>query len=226
MSSSTPKDARTRAPRGTLSQHAIVEAAIGVVDRDGLAAVTTRRLADELGVRPMSLYTHFRDKDAILAAVAAELLGRIDWPEPVDDDVEWLRQMMRAYFRLLITYPVLLELDVVSDGTSETEARLSEEIYARLQQLHVDHRQAVGMVASLMRFVVGSAMFYRTRRAWDEDPDHWERVRLSLARLPAEVYPAVHALTTDFPVFSQWDVFEFGLDLLLSPLAAGPRSRA
>ncbi|WP_328609559.1 TetR family transcriptional regulator [Amycolatopsis sp. NBC_00345] len=217
MSSPRPKTARARAPRGTLSPEVIVHAAIELIDRDGLDAVTTRRLADQLGVRPMSLYTHFRDKDAILLAVTAELLSRFEWPDPGIDDVEWLRQVMHAYFRLFATYPAILQINVPSSEVAEVEARMSEQIYARLARLKVDHRTAIGLLATLIRFVLGCATLYPARRAWDEDPEHWERVRQQWTRLPAEMYPAMHAATTDFPTFTQWDVFEFGLDAILAP---------
>jgi len=221
MSSPRHKTAPARAPRGTLSPEVIVHAAIELIDRDGLDAMTIRRLADRLGVRPMSLYTYFRDKDAILLAVTAELLSRFQWPDPDLDDVAWLRQVMRAYFELFITHPAILQINAPADGVSEVEARMSEQIYARLARLRVDHRTAIGLLATLIRFVLGCAMLYPVRRAWDEDPQHWERVRQQWARLPAEVYPTVHATTVDFPTFTQRDVFEFGLDAILASL---PRS--
>jgi len=222
MSSPRHKTAPARAPRGTLSPEVIVHAAIELIDRDGLDAMTIRRLADRLGVRPMSLYTYFRDKDAILLAVTAELLSRFQWPDPDLDDVAWLRQVMRAYFELFITHPAILQINAPADGVSEVEARMSEQIYARLARLRVDHRTAIGLLATLIRFVLGCAMLYPVRRAWDEDPQHWERVRQQLARLPAEVYPAMHATTLDFPTFTQQDVFEFGLDAILASLPRSP----
>src|SRR3954468_21510820 len=102
----TPARRRPRAPRGTLNRDVIVKAAITVIDTDGLPALTTARLADELGVRPMSLYAHFQDKDAILKAVAAELFGRFRTPEQAESDLDLLGEMMRAYFTLLVDHPV------------------------------------------------------------------------------------------------------------------------
>jgi len=219
---SSPHTSRARAPRGTLSPEIIVATAIELIDRDGLAALSTRRLAAELGARPMSLYTHFRDKEAILAAVREALLDRFEWPDPGTEEVEWLRQVMRAYFRLYTAYPALLQMEVqTTRPVDEIEAKIGEQMYTRLARLNVDHRTAVGLLATLIRFVLGCATVYPARHAWDEDPGHWERVRQEWARMPAEVYPSMHAITDDFPAFSQWDVFEFGLDAILAPLAAG-----
>jgi TetR/AcrR family transcriptional regulator, tetracycline repressor protein len=54
----------------------IVERAIGLLDAAGLDALSMRKLAADLGVQPGALYHHFTGKDALLAAVADELLTR------------------------------------------------------------------------------------------------------------------------------------------------------
>lgn len=55
-----------RAPK--LTTELIVDTAINVADRDGLPALSMRRIADELGVGAMSLYRHISDKDALLVS--------------------------------------------------------------------------------------------------------------------------------------------------------------
>lgn len=210
-----------RAPRGTLNRGVIVAAAIALAERDGLGALTMRRLAEEeLGVRQMSLYTHFRSKDEILQAVRIELLDSLEWPDPTDDHLESLRQLLRAYFRLLVDHPVLLEIAAAAVADTDVATRVAEAMYGCLMRLEIDHRTAMGLVASLMRFILGSAMVYPTHIEWDFDPTYWERVRTRLAELPVEHYPALHDMTTDFPVFSQQEVFEFGLDSILARISS------
>ncbi|GEP36874.1 putative transcriptional regulator, TetR family protein [Nocardioides psychrotolerans] len=60
----------------------VVERAIDVLDRFGLADLTMRRLGTELGVQPSALYHHFVNKQSLLAAVADELLRRGERPLP------------------------------------------------------------------------------------------------------------------------------------------------
>jgi AcrR family transcriptional regulator len=55
-----------RGPRPALSTERIVRSAIAIADRDGLEAVTMRRLAESLGVRPMALYTYVPGKRELL----------------------------------------------------------------------------------------------------------------------------------------------------------------
>jgi AcrR family transcriptional regulator len=221
-SSSTNPGRRRRAPRGTLNEDVIVQAAIRVIAADGLDALTTQRLADDLGVRPMALYTHFRDKNAILRAVARELFSRFEMPESADSDIELLRGIMHAYFRLLVEHPVLLILvrGVLDDDVNPAEARFTEAIYGCMRRLRFDHHSAVGLVATFMRFILGSAFVHPTRRAWDEEPDHWERVRQRWLTLPAGTYPSMHELAShDYPAFTQQEAFEFGLQTLLGAVA-------
>ena len=57
-------------------RHDVVESAMAVLDAYGLADLSMRRLAADLGVRPAALYHHFASKQVLLAAVADELLAR------------------------------------------------------------------------------------------------------------------------------------------------------
>jgi AcrR family transcriptional regulator len=72
-----------RGPRPGLSVERIVRAAIGIADRDGLEAVTMRRLADSLGVRPMALYTYVPGKSELLDLMLDTVYGEMPqaaWP--------------------------------------------------------------------------------------------------------------------------------------------------
>ena len=76
--------------RRPLTQARVVELALGIIDREGLGALNMRRLAAAAGVKPMSLYHHFRGKGAIHAvaeAIAAAAVGLpptgADWRDQV-----------------------------------------------------------------------------------------------------------------------------------------------
>ncbi|WP_431905520.1 TetR/AcrR family transcriptional regulator [Micromonospora carbonacea] len=71
----------TRAP-ARLSRETIVAAAIDLADRDGLAGLSMRRLAQHLGVDAMSIYYHLRDKDTLLAAMVDAVAAEIETDVP------------------------------------------------------------------------------------------------------------------------------------------------
>ena len=66
MEKTPPK--RTRADRAGLSRAQVLDAALDLVDRDGVAALSMRRLGAELGVEAMTLYHYLPNKDACLTA--------------------------------------------------------------------------------------------------------------------------------------------------------------
>lgn len=82
----------------------VVERALLVLDTYGLADLTMRRLGSELGVQPSALYHHFANKQALLAAIADEILARgsrprtgTTWDELVTEACAELREAMLAY---------------------------------------------------------------------------------------------------------------------------------
>lgn len=92
-----------------LSREAIVEAGIAVADREGLDAVSMRRLGAELGANPMSLYHHVGDKDGLLGAMADTIVARIApaWAGP-GEPAAWigeLRALIMAARSVMVSHP-------------------------------------------------------------------------------------------------------------------------
>jgi AcrR family transcriptional regulator len=66
-----------RGPRAKLALADLVRAAIAVTDGEGLGALTTRRVADELGISPMSIYTYVPGKDELLDLMLDAVYGEL-----------------------------------------------------------------------------------------------------------------------------------------------------
>ena len=79
------------AERTKLSRSAVVDRALWLADADGVEALTIRRLAQELGVTPMALYWHFRNKDELIAGLADRVWGEIK--SDIDPEAAWPRQL-------------------------------------------------------------------------------------------------------------------------------------
>ncbi|MGI9602213.1 MAG: TetR family transcriptional regulator, partial [Acidimicrobiales bacterium] len=69
-------------PRSPLSPARLFGTAVTLADRDGLGAVTMRKLAAELDVEAMSLYHHVANKDEILDGMVDAVFAEIDLPSP------------------------------------------------------------------------------------------------------------------------------------------------
>lgn len=209
-----------RAPRGTLDRTLILRTAGALMSADGLDAVTMRRIGTELGVRPMALYTYFRSKDEILAAIFDEMVLGIELPARGEGTLDDLRQIMRRYFHIAAEHSELIRLSTANSLASPGELRFGEALYDILDRQELDRRSALGLLATLTRFTVGCATLYPERRAWDEDPDYWPNVQRLAGSLPAAEFPVLRSFGTDLPVFTQEEVFTFGLELIIGTIPA------
>lgn len=85
----------TTSRRPTLTREAIVDAAIRVAERDGLAKLSMRNLATELGFEVMSLYTHVANKADLHTSMVERSVEELEMPD-IDDTFEW-RSALRAH---------------------------------------------------------------------------------------------------------------------------------
>ena len=69
---------RTRAGRAGLSRQQVLDAALSLLDRDGIAALSMRRLGAELGVEAMTLYHYLPNKDALLDGVVERVMAEAE----------------------------------------------------------------------------------------------------------------------------------------------------
>jgi AcrR family transcriptional regulator len=88
-----------------LSSDRIVAAACALADREGLDAVTLRRLATELGVHVTSLYNHVATRDAIVDGIVELLISEADLPGSPRNWEEWVRGFVAAVGALAVAHP-------------------------------------------------------------------------------------------------------------------------
>jgi AcrR family transcriptional regulator len=91
--------------RPRLNRQRVLRAAVKLADRDGIEAVTMRRLGRELGVEAMSLYNHVANKDDILEGIADAVMAEIDQPREGTDWKAALRSNAIAVGDLLVRHP-------------------------------------------------------------------------------------------------------------------------
>jgi len=102
------RQARRRGtPDGGLGIGPIVAAGVAVADAEGLAALSMRRVAAELGAAPMSLYRHVRDKDELLLAMMDAAISELALPQPPDSWREGLELAARALWAAFRRHPWL-----------------------------------------------------------------------------------------------------------------------
>ena len=111
----------------SVSRTAIIERALVIADREGLAEVSLRRLAQEFEVTPMALYHHIRDKSALLSGMIDLVLRRVDVPATNKRSswVEELRGLLQSFVEVRKRHPCTADL-VHSPVDSNEANRLTE----------------------------------------------------------------------------------------------------
>ncbi|WP_330292115.1 TetR/AcrR family transcriptional regulator [Streptomyces sp. NBC_00576] len=159
--------ARPRKP--LLSTDLIVETARALVDAEGLAALSTRRLAAELGVSGPSLYNHFRTKDQILEAVADSVSVLVDLSmfeggeggegsERVRDWRTALHDWAVSYRAALRDHPNIVPVLARGPGRRPAGLRLADAVYGGMVEAGWPPAQATSIGALMRYFIMGSAL--------------------------------------------------------------------
>lgn len=135
-------------------------AALQLLNQEGLEGLNLRRLAAELGVRAPSLYGHFTDKNALLAAMMETIFERcIDSVPDQPDGRTWMLQFGKALWRTQHEVRDFVRLITTADADESQMRRTTMRIRARLQKLEMDETAAVSLQSALQALVTGWAAF-------------------------------------------------------------------
>ena len=93
------------AVRGRLDRRRVLEAALGLVDREGLDALTMRRLGAELDVDPMTIHHHAESKEGLLDGIVELLWEEVALPEAQVEPIEMLGTLARSVRDLFRRHP-------------------------------------------------------------------------------------------------------------------------
>ncbi|MEW2383549.1 TetR/AcrR family transcriptional regulator [Micromonospora sp. NPDC047707] len=159
-----------RPRQALLTRQRIVEAAAALIDAEGLAAFSTRRLAAELGVRGPSLYNHFATKDEILDAVADSVTGQVD--VSFFGHVDWreaLRRWGHSYRAALAAHPHIVPYLAQGPGRRHVALAMADAVYGGLVEAGWPPARATHIGALMRYFVAGSALG-SFARGFVEDP--------------------------------------------------------
>ncbi|KFG96352.1 TetR family transcriptional regulator [Burkholderia paludis] len=146
------KDAGARLTRDT-----VLRAALELLDEAGIDGLSTRRLAERLGVQSPTLYWHFRNKAELLDAMAeAIMLERHDasLPQPGDAWDAWLADNARSFRRALLAYRDGARLHAGTRPRALHFGSIERKI-ALLGDAGFAPDEAVDVMYALGRFVVG-----------------------------------------------------------------------
>ena len=207
--------------REKLSRDRVIEAALRVMDTDGLEAVSMRRVAREVGVEAMSLYNHVRDKDDLLDGVRLRVFSEFAFPElDPQDPYENGRRVAMAWRDLLNAHPNMLELLAEEHAPpSSLEAFAAMEVaLAVLRSMGVPDSEMVQVFHAFGGYIQGYTMM---EHQMDFQKHGGPAGLAELARrIDPSVLPCVAAA---LPYMADCDLneqFSLGLDLMLQGIRA------
>lgn len=219
------ESARTKGRKGsrTLTPDLIVEEAVRICDSENIDSLTIRRLASELGVGTMTLYSYFRSKDEILDGVADYVLGNFRVP-PVEGRTaeETVRTLAHAFLGMMRQHPSVVYLMASRTTTSAKSMKgAQDDVIGCLRAVGFSDEAAVRVYAALMIYALGFAS-YQLPRPWGlpgEEAAELRRQRTHFyASLPREGFPHLVELSPLVTTMASDEQFEFGLSTLLAGL--------
>lgn len=172
-----------RAPWGTISREQIVEAAINAVTSRGYEDMSIRSLAVDLGVAPMTLYRHVRDKDDLLDEVVDRLLARSWKPSLSREDWRaWVTQAADKLRRFLVTQPAALHVYLRHPVASPAAvARMNAMMDVLRRGMNDDEDRARRAYAAIHTYTLGFAALEAGRAGWSPRNDDVDGLARELA---------------------------------------------
>jgi AcrR family transcriptional regulator len=217
------------APRTPLTRERILRAAVALADRDGVGALSMRRLAGELGVEAMSLYHHVAGKDALLDGMVDLVFGEIELPAA---GAGWKTAMRRRAVSARVAlrrHPWAINLMESRRTPGPANLRHHDAVIGCLRQAGFSVALTARAYSLLDAYIYGFAV-QEASLPFDTPEETAEVAQAIMAELSAGTYPHLAELASEHvlqPGYDYGDEYEAGLDLILDGLeraamAAGP----
>ena len=154
-------------PWGSISRDQVVTEATKVVKAGGYQEMTIRSLAAELGVSPMSLYRHVRDKDDLLDEVVDRLLAQVLRPRANENDWQaWVAEAADKLRRFLVTQPAALHVYLKHPVVSPSAIARMNSMMEVLRRGVGEEDVARRAYAAVHTYTIGFAALEGSRSAW------------------------------------------------------------
>ena len=209
------KPVRRGATKTPLTREAIAEAALALIDADGLDALSMRRLGGALGVEAMALYHHFQNKGKLLDAVMGRLLDEAELPARGSmPPLARIRRFAESYRRIAIHHPHAFILLTYRRFNTERTFELYESVLEALADLDFAPALAARFFRLLGYYVGGAGLADIASRAAQPDA-----TPVSLERFgKSKRYSHVAAVAPHLRLANLDAIFEFGLDVIFDTM--------
>jgi AcrR family transcriptional regulator len=214
-----------RSGSDVLTREAVVERALQLADAEGLAAVTIRRLGQELGVTPMALYWHVQNKEELFDAMGDRLFSELRTDLP--DDLAWdeqLRLVVQSLVDVLRVHPTCIELGFRRIFATPQGRAVAERTFRVLREAGFSKRETADVASHALRtaaMLVLSEPGAEPGRTAEDVAEELERKRAGLVQLPADEFPYIREMADymlhcdDMPAY-----YAFGVEVFVAGVRA------
>jgi AcrR family transcriptional regulator len=211
------------AERARLSKQVVVDRGLALADAEGLDALTIRRLATELGVTPMALYWHFRNKEELLAA-----LGDQVWRElatDVDPAAPWhvqMRGLLESLLHVLRSHPCASQLILEGEKQSDAALVAIETVLAVLRRGGFDpeHAAEIARNALWTGLMLVMSEGFKPGLTEAERTEEQRLARVRLALLPPDRFPRIIEAAEPMSSCDPDIHYELGVDVFIAGVRA------
>jgi AcrR family transcriptional regulator len=224
VKSALPKTAEGERTR--LSRSAVVNRALALADAEGLDALTIRRLAQELGVTPMALYWHFRNKDELINGLSDQIWREIKYD--IDPAAHWsdqLRYMLQSLVDVLRAHSSASALLIDAEKFGQAHWDVTEVVLEVLRTAGFDPVHASEIAGSALwtglSLVMGEPGYDPSLNE-KERAELQRRKHIELASAPPERYPRLVEAAEPLTRCAEDAEFHyrFGIDLFIAGVRA------
>jgi AcrR family transcriptional regulator len=220
------RSGKRKPARAPLSRDKIVDTALGLLEKEGLDALSMRRVAQALDTGPASLYAHVRNRDELCELMFDRILGEVDVPQP--DPGRWREQLKELCFgqvRAMLAYPGIAT--VVMNAMipiGPNALRHGEAMLAILRSGGLPERQAAWAFDALGLYGKAYATEVASWQSADLDQEamvqRGRQIAEYMRSLPAGTFPNLLAMGPLFSAETAHERFEFAIDTFIAGLDA------
>jgi AcrR family transcriptional regulator len=203
-----------------LARERIVDAAMSIIDAEGLGALSMRRLGAELGVNPMAAYHYVPNKAALYDLVLEAVMAGVDMTtiDPALPFAAQFKQAARAYRGAILAHPRAIPVVATRSLRTAAVLRPVEPILGILYAAGLTPDEAMAAVDVLAQYILGGVMGY-----YHHEFDEGAGEQHAFESLDPAEFPHTIRMIGEAHYIGHDGEFEFGLDALVRGLLEGPR---
>jgi len=202
----------------------VLATALEIVDRDGLAKLSMRRLGAELGVDPMAVYYYVPNKAALLDGVIDAVMTELGIPrdrEPGTDLTEWMVYTFGCFWDTLGAHPNVLPIIDSRILSGEAGMLSAEKVLGELRAAGIGDSAAVQALMVLTTITIALARTRASRQEISQSPEMMKQASERLAELDPGRFPLVKACYGLGPIKDWRATLDFTLRSLVAGILAG-----